>query len=144
MAEGDGVAYNNFKEQLLLGEIDLGADSTGDVIKVILVTAHTPNIDTHASYSDVSGDEESGTGYVAGGETLTNQAVTQDNTNDRADFDADNVTWTGLDVGTPSHAIMYVDSHASDLLMAYWEVTTASNGGDYTLQWHTNGILLLT
>lgn len=142
MAEGDGVIYNNFKEQLLLGEIDLG--NGADSIKVILVTGHSPNIDTHTVLTDVSGDEESGPGYTAGGEELANQAVTQDDANDRADYDADDVTWTGLDVGTPSHAIMYDDTHASDFLMAYWEVTTASNGGDYTLQWHVDGILLLT
>lgn len=144
MAEGDGYIYNNFKEQILLGELDLGADSPADEIKVMLVTGHSPDIDTHAGYADVSGNEESGTGYSAGGEVLTGQAVTQDNANDRAKFDADNVTWTGLNVGTPSHAIMYDNTHASKLLIAYWEVTTASNGGDYTLQWHSDGILLLT
>jgi len=140
MAEGDGALYNDFKEQLLLGTIDL----VDDVIKLILVTGHTPDIDTHDQYSDVSGDEESGTGYTAGGETLGSKVVTQDNTNDRADFDAADVLWTGLDVGTPSHAIMYDDTHASDALIGYWEITTASNGGNYTVQWHADGILLLT
>jgi len=140
MAEGDGALYNDFKEQLLLGTIDL----VDDVIKLILVTGHTPDIDIHDQYSDVSGDEESGTGYTAGGETLGSKVVTQDNTNDRADFDAADVLWTGLDVGTPSHAIMYDDTHASDALIGYWEITTASNGGNYTVQWHADGILLLT
>ena len=142
MAEGDGSIYNNFKEQILLGEIDLG--NLADTIKVILVTAHSLDIDLDESYSDVSGDEESGTGYSAGGETLANQAVTQDNANDRADFDGDDVTWTGLDVGTPNYAIMYDDTHASKWLIAAWEITTVSNGGDYTLSWHGDGILLLT
>lgn len=142
MAEGDGSIYNNFKEQILLGELDLG--SAADVIKVILVTGHSLDIDLDVSYGDVSGDEESGTGYTAGGETLANQAVTQDNVNDRADLDGDDVTWTGLDVGTPNYAIMYDDTHASKYLIAAWEIATASNGGDYTLEWHTDGILLLT
>jgi hypothetical protein len=140
MAEGDGAIYNNFKEQLLNGEFDL----TDDTIKVALVTGHSPDIDTHTQWSDVSGDEESGTGYSAGGEALASKAVSQDNDNDRGKFDAADVTWSGLDVGTPSHAIMYDDTHASDLLIAYWELSTASNGGDYTLQWHANGIILLT
>jgi hypothetical protein len=140
MAEGDGAIYNNFKEQVLNGEFDL----TDDTIKVGLVTGHSPDIDTHTQWSDVSGDEESGAGYSAGGETLGSKAVTQDNDNDRGKFDAADVTWSGLDVGTPSHAIMYDDTHASDLLIAYWELSTASNGGDYTLQWHANGIILLT
>ena len=142
MAEGDGHIYNNFKEQILLGTFDLG--NLADTIKVMLVTAHSLDIDNDTQYSDVSGDEESGTGYTAGGETLANQGVAQDDANDRASFDGDNVTWTGLDVGTPNYAIMYDSTHALDVLIGAWEITTASNGGDYTVQWHANGILLLT
>lgn len=142
MAEGDGTIYNNFKEQILLGELDLG--NGADTIKVMLVTGYSLVIDGDLGYSDVSGVEESGTGYSAGGETLGSQAVSQDDANDRADFDGADVTWTGLDVGTPNYAIMYDDTHASKYLIAAFEIATASNGGDYTLQWHTDGILLLT
>jgi len=140
VAEGDGTIYNNFKHQVMEGEFDL----LNDTIKVALVTGHSPDIDTHTQWSDASGDEESGTGYSAGGETLGSVAVTMDTDNDRGKFDGADVTWSGLDVGTPSHAIMYDDTHASDLLIAYWELSTASNGGDYTLQWGANGIILLT
>lgn len=140
MAQGDGALYNEFKEELLLGNIDMD----GHTFKVILVTGYTPNIDTHSALADVSANEESGTGYTAGGATLANKAVTKDTTNDRAKFDADDVTWTGLNVGTPSHGILYDDTHATDCLVAYWEVTTATNGGNYTLQFGANGILLLT
>ena len=116
----------------------------GHTFKVMLVTGYTPNIDSHNGYSDVSASEETGTGYTAGGATLANKAVTKDATNDRAKFDADDVTWTGLNVGTPSHAILYDDTHASKTVVAYWEVTTATNGGNYTLQFGANGVLLLT
>jgi len=142
MAEGNGVIYNEFKKEVLSGTIKLA--SGGHAINVILVTGHTVDIDTHTGYASVSGDEESGPGYTAGGETLTTQAVTKDNANNLAKFDADNVTWTALDVGTPSHAIAYDDTHASDCLIAAWEVTTASNGSDYTLEWNADGILTLT
>lgn len=140
MAQGDGALYNEFKEELLLGNIDMD----GHTFKVILVTGYTPNIDSHNGLSDVSASEESGTGYTAGGATLAGKAVTKDTVYDRAKFDADDVTWTGLHVGTPSHAILYDDTHASDCLVAYWEVTTATNGGNYTLQFGANGVLLLT
>ena len=149
MAEGDGALYNEFKFRLLNAELNLA--NGGDTIKVILVTGHSPNIDTHCHYSDVSGDEEtdasSPPAYTTGGETLANQATSKDNTDNEGVFDADNVTWTGLDVGTPSHTIMYDDtatSPATDCLMAYWELTTASNGGDYTLQYATEGIINIT
>ena len=140
MAQGDGALYNEFKEELLLGNIDMD----GHTFKVMLVTGYTPNIDSHNGYSDVSASEETGTGYTAGGATLANKAVTKDATNDRAKFAADDVTWTGLNVGTPSHAILYDDTHASKTVVAYWEVTTATNGGNYTLQFGANGVLLLT
>ena len=141
MAEGDGFIFNNFKEQVMEGEFDL----LNDTLQVALVTGASPNIDTDTQWSDLSGSEESGSGYSAGGETLTSVTVTQDDANDRGVFDAADVTWTGLDVGIPGHAILYDDTHASDLLIAYWELgTTTSNGGDYTLQWGANGIILLT
>jgi hypothetical protein len=146
MAEGDGTVYNNFKEQVLAGTIDLSGDSTGHTLKLILVTGHSLDIDNDAAYSDVSGDECSGTGYSAGGETLTSQALTQDNTNDLAKFDADNVTWSSLDVsggGDPNYAILY-DDDADDCLIAAWEIATATNGGDWTIVWNADGILTLS
>jgi hypothetical protein len=145
MAEGDGIIYNNAKEQLLLGNIDF-VDNT---LKLILVHNHIVDIDGDATYADVSADETAGAGYSAGGETLTGKAVTQDNTNNRGKFDADNVVWTGLNVsvhGDPNYAILYVDgaSAGADYLVAAWELDTPTNGGDYTVQWHADGILLLT
>lgn len=147
MAEGDGYIYNNFKEQVMNSEFNLG--SAGDTIKVVLVSGYSPDIDTHAGYSDVSANEYgTGSGYTVGGASLTSQATSQDNANDRGKFDAADLTWSSLGAlspATPSHAIMYDDTHASDLLIAYWVLgTTATNGGDYTLQWGTNGIILLT
>ena len=139
MAEGDGTLYNEFKRALLAGEIDLDAHT----IKVALVTGYTPDTDAHTGWSDVSGDEVSGMGYSAGGEALANKAVSLESGDDRGKFDADDVTWSSLDAGTPSHAILYDDSHASDALIGYIEISTASNGGDYTLQWSSDGIVYL-
>lgn len=124
-----------------------------DVIKTILVNGHTPNIDAaHSVLLNVSGDEYgAGSGYTVGGETLAGQSTAQDDANDRGAFDGTDQTWTALGAltpATPSHAIMYDDTPAApqaDPLIAYWVLgTTATNGGDYTLQWGTNGIILLT
>jgi len=141
MAEGNGALYNEFKKEVLGGTLNLA--NGGDTLKMMLVTGHVVDIDTHTGYASVSGDEMSGTGYSAGGETLASQAVTKDTVNDLAKFDATDVTWTGLDAGTPSHAILYDDTHASKCLIAYWEVTTPSNGSDYTLQFNASGIFTL-
>lgn len=147
MAEGDGAIYNNFKEQVLLGAFNLG--NGADAIKMILVNDYTPDIDGHATYADVSAKEYgTGSGYTAGGQTLTGQAVSQDNANDRAKWDATDVTFTALgplSPVTPSHCILYDDTHASDLLICYWALgTTPTNGGNYTLQFGADGIMTLT
>jgi hypothetical protein len=151
MAEGDGAIYNNFKELVMEGTYNLA--SGGDTLKLTLHTAYTPDIDTHLLWGTAGvSSTEYGTasGYTAGGKTLTSQDVTQDNTNDRGVFDAADVTWTSLGAlspATPSHTILWDDTPTSpaDPLIAYWVLgTTATNGGNYTIQWGTNGIILLT
>lgn len=141
MPEGDIVAYNDFKEQLFKKIHDL----VNDTVKVTLHTGYTPNIDTHQVWADVSATEYgTASGYTAGGKTLANKSVTQDNTNDRALWDADDVTWTSLGAlspATPSHAILWNDTPTSpaDPLLDYVLLgTTATNGGNYTLQWSTS------
>lgn len=133
--------YNNFKEQLLRSAVsDLSA--VGTDVRVSLHTAYTPNVDTHQVWADVSATQVAGTGYTAGGAAVATKTVTQDNTNDRGVFDGDNVTWTGLNVGTPSHAI--IRDATADILIGHWAVTTPTNGGDYTLAFDANGIVTLT
>ena len=142
MAEGDATIYNVFKYGLLNGAFDLA----NDTIKVILVSGYTPDIDNHAGYADVIGDEyATADGYTAGGETLSNQATSQDDANDLGKFDADDVTWSSLgplSPNTPSHAILCDMSSAGSAVMICFELgTTATSGGDYTLQWNADGIL---
>jgi len=136
MAEGNGAIYNNFKEEVMGGVFDLS--NAADVLKMILVSGHTPDIDADTAYADVSADEYgTASGYTAGGATLANQAISQNNAADRGEFDADDVQWASLGPlapATPSHAILY-DTTAANKLIAYWELgTTATNGGNYTLQ----------
>lgn len=142
MAQGDIVFYNSAKKKILDNDIDFLADT----IKVALVAGYTPNIDTHDNWDDVNSNEESGAGYTAGGITLASKTVTVDTTNDQADIDAADITWSGLDVGTPSHAICYKDSGtpSTSPLIFHMEITTASNGGDYAIAWNAGGIATLT
>lgn len=151
MAEGDIVVYNDLKEQLFLKVHNFA--SGGDTVKVTLHTGYTPNIDTHQVWADTGvSSTEYGTasGYTAGGKTLANKSVTQDNTNDRALFDADNVLWTtlgALSPATPSHALIWNDTPTSpaDPLVAYVVLgTTATNGGDYTIAWSTSPSAILS
>lgn len=147
MAQGDGTLYNDFKEQVLKAIHDFSADT----IKLTLHTSYTPNIDTHQVWADVSATEYgTASGYTAGGKTLASVAVSQNNTSDRGEVDATDVTWTSLgplSPATPSHAILWNDTPTSpaDPLIGYWELgTTATNGGNYTLQFGANGFLWIT
>ena len=146
MAQGNGFLFNNFKHQLMEGVFNLLTDT----VKVALVYSASPNRDSHTVWSDLSGQEvaDGGVNYAAGGATLGNKTVIQNDTDDRGEFDGDNVLWNSLLLttpanATPSHAVMYSVT-AGNKLIACWEVTTVTNGGNYTLQWGTTGIALLT
>jgi len=148
MAQGDHVIYNGFKANLMKKVFDL----VNDTWKISLVNGYTPDIDTHDQWGDTgvsSTEYGTGGGYTAGGKTLANKSVTQDNTNDRALWDADDPTWTSLLLSptTPSHAILWDDTPTSpaDPLGSYIELgTTATNGGDYTLQFSTSPSAILS
>jgi hypothetical protein len=153
MAEGDGTLYRRFKSGLMEGNLDLATG--GDTLKVTLHNGYTP-AQSHEKWADAgvsSTEYGSGSGYTAGGKTLGSQAVTTNTTLHRGEFDGADVTWTGLGPltpATPSDAILWDDTPTTpvtDPLIGYWELgSTATNGGDYTLQWSTtpSAIILLT
>lgn len=153
MAEGDGVIYNTFKERVMEGAYNLATG--GDTLVLTLHLGYSPNIDTHTTWqtAGVSSTEyTTNNGYTAGGKNLASQDVTMDTANDRGVFDAADVTWPTLGpltpTATPSHAILWDNSAGTAgarPLIAYWVLgTTATNGGDYTIQWGATGIILLT
>lgn len=137
------IVYTTFKKQLLNAGINFGTST----MKVMLVTStYTPNQDTHAFRSDVT-NEVSGVGYSAGGTTLANGTVTQDNTNHLAAYSADNITW-GTATITARAAVLYKSTGvaASDPLVGYFDfgADQISSSGNFTVQWGTAGIINLT
>jgi len=136
------IVYNNFKKNIMNGNIDLDTDD----IKVALVTSsYTPNQDTHEDFADITG-ESTGTGYTAGGETIANTTVTTDTGDDEGVFNGDDVTWASSTV-TARGAVIYKDSGtpATSWLIGYLDFTTdqSSSSGDFTIQWSAEGILNL-
>lgn len=137
------VFYNGFKKNIMNGNIDFDTDT----IKVALVTsAYTPDVDTHEDFADVT-NEVTGTGYTAGGDTITNPAVTQDNTGDTGVFDGDDVSWPSSTI-TARGAVIYKDTGnaATSWLIAYLDFTTdeSSSDGTFSIQWSADGILTLS
>lgn len=133
------VIYNSFKKAIGDGTIDW--DTT--TIKVALVTStYTPDIDTHTNFSTHVTNEVVGTGYTAGGATLTTPTVTIDTVNDWAEYDAADVTWSTSTI-TARGAVVYA-SVAGDLI-CYVDFGTdkTSSAGDFTIQWHADGIFKL-
>lgn len=136
------VIYNSFKKKIMDGSIDLDTDT----IKVALVTSsYTPNQDLHDFFDDVT-NEVSGTGYSAGGASLANKAVTQDNTNNKGVFDADDVTWSTSTI-TARGAVLYksTGTPSTSALICYIDFGSdkSSAGGNFTIQWNASGILTL-
>lgn len=136
------VVYNSFKQKIMNGSIDLDTDT----IKVALVSSsYTPDQDAHDFFDDVT-NEVTGTNYVAGGATLANKTVTQDNTNNRGVFDADDATWASSTI-TARGAVIYksTGTASTSALIAYVDFSTdkQSSSGTFTIQWSSSGILYL-
>mgnify|MGYP000906306657 CR=1 FL=1 len=140
--------YNSFKVDIMDGTIDLDTDT----IKVALVTSsYTPNIDTHTQYSHITNELSTGDGYTVGGATLANADVTVDTANDRAKFDADDVTWTTASLTARGAVIYkYIDNGGSpddtSPLICYKDfgADVSSTNADFTIKWHADGILYLS
>lgn len=139
MAEGDAIVLNNLKEQLLRGTVDFA----NDVLKVALYSVALASPDgADVAYSATN--EISGSGYTAGGVTLGSKTITQDDTNNRAVFDAADAAWTALAANTIVEARLYDDTTATKWVFVLWEIATNSNGGNYTLTFNAVGVLTLS
>lgn len=141
MAEGDAIVMNNFKEQLLLKTIDCDSDT----FKVALYSVALASPDGADVAYTATNEIAPGGSYSAGGQSIGTPVVSQDDTNNWAKWDDDgtDVTWAALPTATILEARLYDDTTATKWVLILWEIATNSNGGDYTLQFGTNGILLL-
>jgi hypothetical protein len=149
------LVYNRFKAAV--GGTTADATATvswsGDTIKAMLVTSsYTPNVDD--DFADTPAAQEiSVTGYTpgfagSGRKTLASKTVTVNDTNDRGDFGAANLTWTALGSGaTIAGVVIYkhLTSDALSPLICYLDVTdAATNGGDITISFGGGLVLQLS
>lgn len=87
------LIYDSYFDDLNKGNIVPNTDT----FKGMLVTSsYTPNKGTHAKRSDVT-NEASGTGYTAGGVTVT-VAVSLDTTNHRSDVTITGPSWASSSI----------------------------------------------
>lgn len=95
------LIFNRALELWAKGSIDFDTDT----FKVMLTTStYTENKDTHDFRDDIT-NEVTGTGYTAGGATVT-VTVTLDTANDRVDISLGSATWSSSTI-TARKAVYY-------------------------------------
>jgi len=122
----------SFKQELLTGTHDF-TNSTGDTFKIALFTSSATLGAATTAYSVTN--EVSGTGYTAGGNTLTNVTPTTSGTTAFTDF-AD-TTWSSATI-TARGALIYnsTDSDKAVVVLDFGSDKTSTNG-DFTIQFPT-------
>lgn len=144
--------YNKAAEEIATGTVDLLADT----IKTMLVTstyspARTDLVADAGGANDPVDAEINVTGYTrgwggAGRKSLASKTLTVDQSNNRAEFDAADLTWTALGSGATIAGMILVKEGVSNdtttRLIAYLDVTdTSTNGGDITFTFDAEGII---
>jgi len=122
----------SFKVQLLQGQHDF-TNSTGDTFKIALYTSSATLSAATTAYT--TSNEVTGTGYSAGGNTLTNVTPTSSGTTAYVDF-AD-TTWSSATI-TARGALIYnsSDSNKAVAVLDFGSDKTAT-AGDFTIQFPT-------
>ena len=116
---------DTFLQDCLDGGQDLG--TSGNTLKIALYTSSASLGATSSAYSATN--EVSGTGYTAGGATLSSQAVAYDSTNQVAYFDAADPSWSSATI-TARGAMIYnnTKSNASIAILDFGSDYSSSNG----------------
>lgn len=139
---------NIAKSRLMSALMDL--DEAGDDMRLLLAMTNT-TADTDIDADNVSGytlDEMDGANYSR--QNLANQAVSTDDANDRAEFDADDVAINSLGNGTRQMqgALIYefITNDAGSFPLCWVEFASTINpgGSNFTISWNAEGIVQLS
>lgn len=110
----------------------LGVNWTTDTIKcALLKSSHTPST-THTYWSDVSADEVAGTGYTAGGLTLTSPTWTK--TSGFAYLAAENAVWDPVTFTSAAYMYVYksTGTATNSPLIGYYDCRDNGTGRNVT------------
>lgn len=115
-------------------------------LKVALTTStYTPNQDTHHFFSDIT-NEITGTGYTAGGATLTSPTTTYDSASDQIRLDAADTTWTTSTL-TARRAIVWCDTagaSTTDPVIGWVDfgADVSTTAGTFQITWDATGLVV--
>ncbi len=136
--------FSKFHQSVWNKTIDLDSD----VVKLMLCTSsYTPNQDTHQFKSDVT-NEVTGTGYTAGGATVTGISVSYDAGTNVLSFDGADVSWPSSTI-TARWGVLYDSTPASDAtrpLIGYVDFggNISSTAATFAVVWAATGIGAIT
>lgn len=143
------LVYNN--AMLLMGTAGLDLTEGQDDIRVALVMTNT-TADTEEEIALMNGfatlDQMDGANYAR--KTLASQAIAIDTSNDRVEFDHEDLTWTALGNGTRAiQGMLYLKHVTNDtdsIPLFFSEFTSSQNpgGSDFTVTIDAQGALQLT
>lgn len=103
------MAYGMTYEKLSKILWTAGLDWTTDTIKVALLgSGYSPDLNAQEFWDDVNSNEITGTGYTAGGLTITGATIV-DNDDGTVIIDCDDIEWTGATF-TVNYAVVYKDT----------------------------------
>jgi hypothetical protein len=139
--------YGAFSTGLVSATAARRIDWVGDTIKVALTTsAYTPDQDAHDFFNDVT-NEITGTGYTAGGATLSGKSISYDSATNETRMLAATSSWPSSSF-TARRAVVYKDTGtASTSPLIGWvdfgaDETIAS--GNFSLVWDgTRGVAVI-
>jgi hypothetical protein len=117
-----------------------------DTIKCSLHTStYTPDIDAHDFFNDCT-NEITGTGYTAGGATLTASAPTYDTATDQVRLDAADTTWTTSTL-TARIAIVYKSTGTAStsplISFVNFGADVSTTAGTFQITWDATGIFII-
>lgn len=142
------AAYNRGK--FLFASAGVDWSQPGSTVNVLLLD----NAGTYVFSADhnfvadltPASNEFGGTGYTR--QTLANKAVTENDTTDLANIDADDVVWAAIDGATAQAAVVFVQvtNDADSPLIAYFDTgfPFTANGGQLTWQFNAAGVFTLS
>ena len=131
----------------LLKALNKEVDWDTDTINVMLCTSsYTPDQDANIYKSSVT-NEVTGTGYTAGGATLSGKTITYAGATNTITLDADDVTWSSSSI-TARYAVIYdaTGTDSTSALLGYVDFgeDQTSLAGNFTITWDALGIFTVT
>lgn len=130
-------------EKQFIDTLGLSLESETALSVAMITDSATPDFNAHDFWSDLEPNEVSGTGYSAGGVTLTSTEVTI--SGGVLTYDAADVSWASSTITSAMAAVVYFDrggATTADEVMALSDFVTAASsaGGTFTVQWNPSGI----